>query len=372
MSMFDGAQDINIRGGHFSIVMGNVFYELQNDGQQIFPEPKPVPKPTHIFKETSKLTQPGYSPDGAVFSDDGIRVVAVSCKDPTVLIWAVESTTEIVLKDSPLSHRLTEDPSSWASFALLSPDGKRVALGPISVARPHTLGFVERVTTANAITLWDSVTGTVSRLKDDAGPFEYAAFSPRGDKLVTGSYHYIRIWDLLSQDEGVQGIGHFGAIFPVAFSPDGKWVASVGSYDKRILIWDAETVVLEYGPHTEYSQEMKADVKTLAFSPDGSRLAVGFEDGKIILMEVETGVIISQLMHFMGHAAWITCIVFSRDGKWMVSSSRDMSIRVWNVDTGLPISKPLKGHTGAVLTVADEKKIISSSQDDTIRVWSLQ
>jgi WD40 repeat protein len=162
--------------------------------------------------------------------------------------------------------------------------------------------------------------------------------------------------------------GHTGIVMSVAFSPDGKTLAS-DSWDKTIRLWDVATSQPIGQPltgHTDY-------VASVAFSPDGKTLASGSWDKTIRLWDVATGKSISQPL--TGHTDDVGSVAFSPDGKTLASGSWDKTIRLWDVATGQPIGQPLTGHTEAVLSVAfspDSKTLASGSWDHTIRLWDVQ
>jgi WD40 repeat protein len=113
--------------------------------------------------------------------------------------------------------------------------------------------------------------------------------------------------------------------------------------------------------------EHSAAVNTLAFSPDGKTLASGSNDRKIILWDVKT----RQTTPLSGHSGFITSLAFSPDGQTLASGSYDRSVILWDVASHQPIA-PLIWHDAPVQSVAfspDGKSLISSSHD--ILLWDL-
>lgn len=131
---------------------------------------------------------------------------------------------------------------------------------------------------------------------------------------------------------------------------------------------DARTGTNVAGPfrgHTGY-------VKSVAFSPDGHRIASGSDDQTIRVWNARTGDTVAG--PFSGHNAEVNSIAFSPDGKRIISGSVDKTIIIWNADSGEPDTKPLEGHTAIITSVAfspDGNSCVSSSDDGTIRIWDI-
>lgn len=111
-------------------------------------------------------------------------------------------------------------------------------------------------------------------------------------------------------------------------------------------------------------------VHAVAFSPDGTRAVSGGSDNTLQLWDVSTGQPIGKPLR--GHNGIIYCVAFSSDGARIVSGSQDKTLRLWDANTGQLIGKPLQGHTDAVYAVAfdtDGSRIASGSVDETLRLW---
>ena len=160
---------------------------------------------------------------------------------------------------------------------------------------------------------------------------------------------------------------HQDEVFSVAFSPDGKTLAS-GGRDKTIILWDVKSYQPKGQPFTGHS----ASVTSVVFSPDGSVLASGSTDKTVILWDIESHQPIGQLD---GHKEAVKSVAFSPDGKLLASSSEDKTIFLWDVESRQQIGLPLTGHEGIVYSVAfspDGKLLASGSEDKTIILWDVE
>lgn len=110
---------------------------------------------------------------------------------------------------------------------------------------------------------------------------------------------------------------------------------------------------------------------SVAFSPDGQRLATSDTSGDVQIWDVPSG---KQLLICKGHKHWTWAVAFSPDGQFLASASDDYLVKLWDVHTGECL-KTLVGHTYSVNAIAlspDGQYLATSSQDATIRVWNFQ
>ena len=158
--------------------------------------------------------------------------------------------------------------------------------------------------------------------------------------------------------------GHTCAVLSVAYSPDGKTLASACA-DHTIKLWDVAT-----GKERTILGGLTGE--SVAFSPDGKTLAsasCGYskQAGEIKLWDVATG---AERATLKGHKDVVCSVAYSPDGKTLASGSVDKTIKLWDVATGKE-QATLKGHTSGVYSVVfspDGKTIASGSQDNRIRL----
>lgn len=191
-----------------------------------------------------------------------------------------------------------------------------------------------------------------------------AALSPDGQMLVVGhsSDYRLRCWDVrhgtllwTSQE------AHADTVCDVAWSPDGRWLASASS-DHSVRIWEVAS-----GTEQQHLNGYDHYVEAVAWSPDGRCLASASWDHSVWVWEVGNA---AKRQRFNGHAEEVYGIAWSPDGRWLASASQDYSVRMWEVANGTEWQR-LNGHTHAVNSVVwspDGHLLASGSADNSVRV----
>src|SRR5262245_12102110 len=293
---------------------------------------------------------------GVAFSPDG-KFLAAGSEDMTVKVW--DATTG--RRYTPLRGHLHQ-----VNSVAFSPDGR----------------FLASASRDQSVKLWDMATGQeAATFTGHTHEVSGVAFSPDGRRLASASWDAtVKVWNA-AEEPGVRILGgHRGVVAGVAFSPEGRRLASADAGGRRdtagrvqsgeVKGWDAVTGedLLTLKGHT-------GEVNGVAFSPDGKRLASGCGEvgspGEVKLWDAESG----KLLHSLrGHTREVTKVAFSSDGKYLASASSDQTVKLWDPQTGKEL-RVLRGHTGFAWGLAfspDSKQLASGDTDGTVKLWSLE
>jgi WD40 repeat protein len=208
-----------------------------------------------------------------------------------------------------------------------------------------------------------------------------AEFSPDGRLMVTAHYEgYIRFWNVANGQMLMAFPAHKGCVWCVVFSPDGKNIASCG-YDGTIRIWDIENIDggKEDGKDSDYvrrilekqSLQISTDsIQSILFTKDGKTIISSGADSTIRYWDINSGKCIKILKE---HQALIWCLALSFDGNIIASGSDDNTIKIWDFTKSCYL-KTLEGHTDWLRSLKfNQKGILASAGLDTIiRLWDIE
>jgi WD40 repeat protein len=253
-----------------------------------------------------------------------------------------------------------------AATMAYSPDGKTLALGG-----PRSIIFRDLASRRNR-TLTTSDNDTI----------HYLAFSPDGKKIASSTAAGpVRLWEVATGKALLPALkGHTGTISGLAISPDGRFIASCSATENpkpansdtrisngELKLWDIVT-----GKARTLVQRYHTGLRNPCFSPDGKLLATGTTHGSYVkLVELPSGKSVGTIR---GNSGWVHSVAFSSDGKFLAFASADQNVRLCDTATRR-ILKTFRGHTADVVHVVfspNDSLLASSGGDDrTVRLWDV-
>lgn len=307
------------------------------------------------------------------FSPNGAHIASASW-DGTVRIWDAQTGEEI---------RVFNGHSNWVNSVSFRFDGKRI----VSASDDKT------------VRIWDTETGNCVRtLKGHTSGVNSVSYSPSGKLIVsTSNDTTVRIWNAetghvlrilrcypeiehvasMSYDSTTRTGWNVGCeynvlncgVYSAAFSPNEKYVVS--DFINNIIIWDAAT-----GKKIKILKGHTGQINSLSFSPDGKHIVSSSDDKTVKIWDTETG---NCILTYEGHDHGVTSAVFSPDGRSVVSASSSDGIGVyngiiilWDVNTGEEIQTiERRQYYDHSLSFSPDGKSIASAFFKTISVWKV-
>jgi eukaryotic-like serine/threonine-protein kinase len=329
----------------------------------------------------------GGSVDGIAFSPDG-TILASGGEDSRIQLWSV--------REAKLFATLTGHTNQVFEVSF-SPDGKILASGSFD----------------GTVKLWNvpprgskSVAAPSSPAASAiGGVFSLFGAGQGSENRASNPYLRVSLVPPRTAESGnnpPRGLwSSRRVVYGVAFSPDGKLVASAGA-DKIVRLWDVATA-----KQRRALIGHRDTITPVAFSPDGKLVASGSDDTTVRLWDPVTGK--QWLPPLSGHKDWVQALTFSPDGRFLASGSRDNCVKVWSLSTpsettgnthALSTGKTstgdaesqttgeqdkdsgqiatewtsFKGHTAQVSTLAftrDGKKLFSGADDGLVKFWDV-
>ena len=286
------------------------------------------------------------------FTKDGKSLVSAG-DDKEVRIWDIASGKTI----RSILGQVGDDDEGKIYAAALSPDERYLAVG-------GRLGLGAGV---RAIRVHDFRTGeVVALLKGHTDSVNELAFSEDGRWLASASSdHTVKIWDSAGWKLVRTLTGHQGQVYAVTFSPDGRRLIS-GSADATLRLWDRASgrLLREMTGH-------QRTVQAVAFSPDGGQIASGSNDRTVKLWDGHSGAFIRDLAM---QGSIVYKVAFSpKDGRWLLTAGGegDHLCHIFDVSSGREVTQfPHSNTVDAAAFSADGKTVATGDFDGRIVVWN--
>jgi WD40 repeat protein len=343
----------------------------------------------------------GATVRSAAFCPDGRRL-ACAGGDAGVKVWDVSALDQ--------GARTFEQPAARASKAALSPDGQRLAYvgganhqeadlweyagGPQTrTLGTHSAGiealaldgagrFLAAGCSDNVVKLWDvEAGGAPQSFTGLARSVQAVAVSPDGHGVAGGAADgAVRLWDRAGGREARTVKAHDKTVTALAYGPGGERLASAGV--DEVKVWAAATGE-EVFAFAVPAAEQEA-IRSLAFSPDGRRLAAGYGTletrpggvihliGLVQVWDLGTG---REVVTLRGHASPVLSLAFSPDGRRLASGSDriEQAVKVWDLQLRQELLT-LRGHTTGVSSLAfspDGRRLVSAGRSPQleVKVW---
>jgi len=328
-----------------------------------------LPVPVKQITQAGRINNIEFNAQGDVFvsaSADG-SACAWQASDGKKLFCAGSPGSVNDAVFSPVANMIVTGDSKGYVQIINATDGtvtKQIPLGsPIRDVDIQKTGKFAAITSEDGrITLIDLTKLAQSGVGLEGSDIKFAAFSPNGLQIATGSGSgVVSLWNLIQTNQVLNTRKHSGAVLTLEFSPNGAYLITGGA-DGAAVVIDAKT------GNEKFRVYHDDQIKDIAFNPNGSWFVTVSNDRKIRVWDINNG---RQILN-MSQNNFVQAVKVSANGQWIATTGDDKTVRVWNAATGTELFQiPIKAK-GTVLGFSkDGKYLIAGDQDGNINIWDI-
>ncbi len=323
-----------------------------------------------------------FNPEGTFF--------ASSCSDGTVELWEMKEDEAPQYFRMLIGHHHHVSVLAFGQRGILAtlPYGENIKLWDVYNGKLlKTIQGYSRLIGGNAfspdgkllvqgdangmVRVYDVVGSRhLTTFQGHSGPIWCVEFSPDGRSFAScADDRVVKLWDVTDYQCLKTFTGHTGYLWALAFSPDGALLASAG-HNRSIKLWETRRDG-SLAPFKEL-ESYDSEIWSLAFDPTGKILAHGHENGMVHLTSVETGHLLASYQH---GGLFVGAVRFSSDGKKLISSSNQVLLKWWDLESGDCIetlhAEAVGNRNRGVAIGTDGKLLVTGSSEPVINLWQL-
>ena len=301
----------------------------------------------HFSGYTSEVSSVAFSSNG--------KYIFTGSFDGTAHMWDTQTGKEYQ-QFSPDKNIVNPGPITWLA---ISPDDRYLLTMGNSFIRVSSVVRLWDIKTSNEVLTFFTWNSTFPNV---------AVFSQDGKYVFTGLIQpVIEAFDFQKPRSIRKYFLPSPALSVLQISPDGKFAITTTTLGEgTVQLWRLDEPVMKLQDFT-YTAVVSGAPQTVAFSPNGKSVLIGYIGGSVVLWDIASGEI---LQVFYGHEAEVRSVAFSRDGNLIMTGGSDKTARIWNVQTGTELLRlNTSSMVNSVAFSPDGQAVLTGCTDGTVQLW---